>query len=555
MFMADAQGTFTMVNAAYERLCGYPAEQLIGKLRFEALHDPAELAMRREELIAPPVRNAIELAGTPFTADQGMETDWTYLRSNGSPVAVTLALTRLADHAGLTVGYVGMAFDHVSRKGVQLWHLLHHDPLTGLPNQDLLEERLETTLQRSRSTHEPVLLVLLELDNLRKLRDTLGQPAADTALKQVAARLKRLCGDNHMLGLMHNTLFGMVSSGRNTLPADFGATLLAEVSRPIPFEATMLHLSASIGVSSFPAAGSDPRALVQRALLALNAASRAGGGIMRHFDFGLQAQSVRRNHLEVLLREAVQAQRFTLAYQPQIELRSGRITRAETLLRWRHPKLGTVGPSEFVPVAEDLGLMNELGSWVLEAACQQAALFLAKFGNSPSLAINISPTQLRDRKLYGLVASALERWNVPPSCIELEITEGLLLENTRQVIDTLQNLRKLGVEIAIDDFGTGYSSFAYLAHFPVDRIKIDQALVRAISSVKNGDAIIGAIINMAHALDIKVTAEGVETAAHARRLAELGCDEAQGYWFSRPLTAQALENALTPFSWEENPPP
>ena len=382
MFMCDAQGVFTMVNPAYERITGYPAAQLIGKCRFDALHDPSEVAVRQDELSNPPVRDIVGvLPGAPLMANQGAEADWTYLRRNGSRLAVTLALTRLSDARGQTAGYVGTVFENPRRhrNGLQLWHLLHHDPLTGLPNQELLEERLGLALERAKARSEPVLLVLLELDNLRTLRDTLGQGAADAAVKQVAARLKRLCGDDHVLGLMRGSLFVMISSGRNTLSAEREAALLAEVSRPIPFTPATLHVTASVGISSYPTAGNDPRALLQRALLALNAASRSGGGTARHFDFGMQTQSVRRNHLEALLREAVEARQFSLAYQPQVDLRTGRITRAETLLRWRHPQLGAIGPAEFVPMAEDLGLMDELGEWVLDGACQQAVRLLAKF--------------------------------------------------------------------------------------------------------------------------------------------------------------------------------
>ncbi|MDX3904572.1 MAG: EAL domain-containing protein [Pigmentiphaga sp.] len=551
MFVCDAHGIFTMVNPAYERITGYSAQQLVGRRRFEDLHDPSEAAVRRIELINPPTRDVVAVQpGEPLTANQGAEADWTYIRRNGARITVTLSLARLAHADGRTAGYVGAVFDSSRRHrdGLQLWHLLHHDPLTGLPNQELLEERLGLALERAKARNEPVLLVLVELDNLRKLRDTLGQAAADAAVKQVAARLKRLCGDDHMLGLMRDSLFAMISCGHQTLSAEREAALLAEVARPIPFAPATLHLTASVGVSSYPTAGNDPRALLQRALLALTAASRSGGGTARHFDFGMQTQSVRRSHLETLLREAVDTQQFSLAFQPQVDLHSGRITRAETLLRWRHPQLGAIGPDEFVPLAEDLGLMDQIGSWVLDAACQQTVRLFSKFGRSPCMAINVSPTQLRDRKFYDMVSAALERWRLPAGCIELEITEGLLLDHSRQVVDTLHALRKLGVEVAIDDFGTGYASIAYLTRFPFNRIKIDRSLVRAISSVKNGDAIISAIIGMAHALGIKVTAEGVETAAHAGRLAELGCDEAQGFWFSRPLTAQALENALSPIA-------
>ncbi|GAA4340612.1 hypothetical protein GCM10023144_40500 [Pigmentiphaga soli] len=547
-FVCDARGIFRLVNPAYERLTGYSAAELVGCRSFESLHDPAELARRRGQLLSRPELAGTALAGGPFGADLGPDSDWIYVQRNNTRIHVSLALSQLKDTLGQPAGYVGVVFDNTrrARHEARLWYLSYHDPLTGLPNQSQLEEHLGLTIQRRRASGEPVLLTFLEIDNLRKLYDTLGQPAAEVAVRQIAQRLREACESHQMLCLVGGTQFAIVSAGTARLEPQREAALLAAASEPIDYLRTALHLTASIGSSAFPDSGDEPGTLMRRAQLALSAARTEGGNCARHFDFSMQTRSAHRLDIEVLLREALAKQQFWLAFQPQVNLATGRIMLAESLLRWRHPVRGAIGPAEFIPVAEEMGLILPIGEWVLQNACRQAARMVSKFGTAPRIAVNVSPVQFRRQDVLGVVRQALDAAALDPRHLEIEITEGVLLNDTEHAVATLSGLREMGVEIAIDDFGTGYSSLSYLTRFQVDRIKIDRSLVNAMTSVRNGDAIVSAIIAMAHALDIRVTAEGVETQAQAERLRALGCDEAQGYWFSRPLTPQALENTLAP---------
>lgn len=549
MFLCDPQGSFLLVNLAYERLTGYTSEQLCGRATIELVHEPSEFASRRGELldtllstVEPTHMKGIGAIG------YGQESEWTYVKRNQSRVNVLVALSRVKDETGMMQGYIGMVIDNTKRAQQQarLWYLSHHDELTGLPNQTWVEEHLDLAIQRRKPGDESVLLSLIELDNLRKLADTLGPSARDTAIKQLADRLRAFCDTNQTLGMIRGSQFAIVSTGIRQITHEREAALLKLISQPIDYMGTGLRLTGSVGSSAFPEAGDEAHSLTRRALLALSAARKDGGNAARHFEFSMQTQSTRRLDLEILLQEAVENQQFSLAFQPQINLKTGKISLAEALLRWQHPIKGAISPAEMIPVAEDTGLILPIGEWVIQTACKQAARILSRFGTCPRIAVNVSPIQFRKQDVLRTVQRALDLSALDPKYLEVEITEGVLLNDTDKSIETLEALRAMGVEIAIDDFGTGYSSLSYLTRFQVDRIKIDRSLVTAMSDGKQGEAIVSAIIAMAHALDIHVTAEGVETKAQADRLAALDCDEVQGYWFSRPLTSQAFETILAP---------
>ncbi len=548
LFVCNPDGIFIFVNAVFEQLTGYSADQLIGELSFESLHEPQALMSRRLEIRRPAMTTQVDSAHPLTPVGPASGTDWTYLKSDGSHVPVKLTLNRLVDEKDNTRGYVGAVFDNAgsAHEHARPWQLFYRDTLTGLPGRAWMEERLELAIERAKASGEPVLLVLIELHDLRHVRDIGGEAAVRLVVEQAARYLRNCCTKGQTLGMLQDTRFAMVCTGQTHLDAETQAALLAAASRAVQYETNILHVKASVGASAFPAAGSDVPALLQRAVMALNAARQSGGNIARHFEFDMQMQSSRRRLLETYLGTAIDASQLTLVYQPQVNLQSGHIDFAEALLRWQHPVLGAVSPAEFIPLAEELGQIDALGAWVLDEACKQAARIATKFGKSPRIGINVSPLQLRNSEFFQMVESALKLRNLPPAYLEVEITEGVLLDDTELMLDTLKRLKALGVGIAIDDFGTGYSSFSYLTRLPVNHLKIDRSLVCAMEPGSDSEPVVSAIVAMAHALSMNVTAEGVETKYQADRLRELGCDNAQGYWFSRPLSAAAFENILTP---------
>jgi diguanylate cyclase (GGDEF)-like protein/PAS domain S-box-containing protein len=543
MFICTADGTLHSVNAAFERLTGFAAEELIGRLTFESLLDPAELARRRAEL--PP----LSAVGSRY------EGEWTYVRRNGTSIRVVFALAPLAAepaHAGgVATGaarYVGIAIDmtRYAQSEARLWYVAHHDGVTRLPNQTLFTERLELTIARCQRSGNGFTVLIAELDHLRKLRDALGLHAAELVLQIVGERLRGLFPNDGTIASIGGTQFALLVNETGAAADAFAAEALGRIAESIDYAGTALNITASIGIVAYPADGADAPTLMRRAGVALSAASAVSGNAVRRFSTALEGQAARRFELEAMLREALERQQLHLVYQPQVTLANGRIAQVETLLRWNHPQRGLISPVEFVPVAEEAGLIEQIGEWVIRTACRDAGKLLRLTGTLPRVAVNVSPQQFQRHNLFETIRDALEDAALDPSYLEVEITEGVLLGDTEQALQTLHALRELGVEVAVDDFGTGYSSLAYLTRFPLNRLKIDRSFVMRMSTDPQCAALVGAIIAMAHALKLRVTAEGVETAEQAAQLEALGCDEAQGFWFSRPITIAALRNLLKP---------
>ncbi|MDE1182780.1 GGDEF domain-containing phosphodiesterase [Paraburkholderia sp.] len=539
VFTCAADGTFEEVNPAYEQLTGYPADELIGRMTFHALHDPAELTKRSGELPG----------ATTEPLHSRYEGEWFYVRSNHVRTPVMLALAPFGEGR---LRYVGIVIDmsRYAQSEARLWYVSHHDNITRLPNQNLFTERLDLTIARGRRSGSGFSVLVVELNQMRKLRDALGSNAAELVLQIAGERLRGLVPYDGTIASLGGMQFALLVDATGPAVDALADAVLARIGEPINFLDTTLNVKASIGIAGFPSDGDDAPTLMRRASVALSSMKGAGMNGVQRFSPSLERQAARRFELETMLRDAIDRDQLHLVYQPQVTLATGHIAQVETLLRWQHPSRGLISPAEFVPVAEETGMIERIGEWVMRNACRDASRILRLTGKLPRVAVNVSPQQFRRQNLLAMIESALHDAALDPSYLEVEITEGVLLGGTDEALKTLHALRDLGVEVAVDDFGTGYSSLAYLTRFPLNRLKIDRSFIVRMADDAQSAALVGAIIAMAHALKLRVTAEGVETPEQAQRLAELGCDEAQGFWFARPLNATALRNLLEPMSAE-----
>ncbi|MGH8507600.1 MAG: sensor domain-containing phosphodiesterase [Gammaproteobacteria bacterium] len=451
---------------------------------------------------------------------------------------------------GELAGFIGGCLDITERKRaeeearsreLQIHHLAYHDALTGLPNRVLLLDRLGQALAQAERDGVQIAVLYIDLDRFKTINDTLGHPAGDELLRQVASRLRtvlregdtvaRLGGDEFVILLPH------ILAARDA--AQVAAKALRAVSAPSTVLGQELNTTTSLGVSLFPKDGADAETLLKHADTALYQAKGRGRNQYQFFDALMNAQSHKRLLLENHLRRALERGELSLHYQPQINLRSNATVGVEALLRWQHPVRGMVSPDEFIPIAEETGCIAEIGEWVLRTACSQASTWQAAGLPPVRMAVNLSVRQLlRQFDLPALVGTALRDSGLAASKLDLEITESMLMADPEHAIEVLRALHGMDVQITVDDFGTGYSSLSYLKRLPLDRIKIDRSFVREIPADADDVAIVQTILAMAKQLQIGVVAEGVETLAQCRFLREQRCEEAQGYLFSQPLCAE-----------------
>ena len=430
------------------------------------------------------------------------------------------------------------------------WHEGFQDAWTQLPNVTWFQERASLKLQHARLRHRPCSVLVIEIDQMSRLRDSMGDDMLGQVLQLCGHHVRGVIGPDAILATIGGGLLACVVDGDTHEVDILIGHMLRRVSQPMQAIDRNLRLTASVGASLYlPELKVDTGELLHRARVALGAAKAAHGNQACWFRNAMQSEAVDRLELEGLLREALEQQQFSLVFQPQVNLSTGRILLMETLLRWQCPGRGSISPATFIPVAEDIGLIVPIGEWVLREACREVGrlrrMLLGKSAEVPQVAVNVSARQLLQPGLIDLVKSALDDAGLLPEHLEIEVTESVLLGDTEGALATLEGLRALGVGLAIDDFGTGYSSFSYLTQFPFDRLKIDRSLIINIDKPGKGYAIVSAIVSLAHALEMLVTAEGVETAEQAEALKSLQCDDVQGYWFSRPLAPKALERVLT----------
>ncbi|WP_420871827.1 putative bifunctional diguanylate cyclase/phosphodiesterase [Bradyrhizobium septentrionale] len=421
-------------------------------------------------------------------------------------------------------------------------YMAHYDALTDLPNRVLFRERLERALKALRPD-EQLAVMYIDVDEFKSVNDALGHQIGDELLRAIADRLRSCVGEGDVAARLGGDEFAVIQTAirDQTQTMQLLAAIYQAIRQPVDCSGHLITTDASIGIAVAPADGLDLDQLLRNADLALYGAKSDGRRTYRFFETGMDARAKARRSLELELRQAIADGSFELHYQPLLHLEDSRVSCCEALLRWRHPERGMISPADFIPVAEDTGLINDIGHWVLNTACREAV----NWPEHIHVAVNVSPIQFKSQTLALNVAAALAASGLAPSRLELEITEAVLIRDDEAALDILHQLRELGVRIALDDFGTGYSSLSYLQRFPFDKIKIDRAFIKDLAGAGASSTIVQAVVNIAAASDMTTTAEGVETEQQRNMLRVLGCTEMQGYLFSRPVPAADVRKLLS----------
>ena len=464
------------------------------------------------------------------SSDELAARTWKHVRADGTLIDLAIYSRQLVYGDQPSVLLALMDITERKRAEARLAFMAQHDALTGLPNRNLLRQHMDEIMLHTRRGAEKIAVLVLGIDNFKSVNDTLGHGIGDKLLRGVGKRLRSMLREEDTLARLNSDEFAIVQSGL-TRPEDavlLARRLLEAIGDPFLLDGHSVVIGASIGIAMAPGDGDESEKLLKHADMALSRAKNDARGTFSFFEAGMDARAQSRRKIEIDLRDAIQNDVLRPYYQPLIDLASGRITGFEALVRWPHPERGMISPAEFIPVAEETGLINGLGGLMLRRACLDAALW----PGDVRVAVNLSPLQFRVGNLLSVVMDALRQSGLPAKRLELEITETLLLEKSSQVLATLHALRSLGVRISMDDFGTGYSSLSYLRSFPFDKIKIDQSFVRDLGSNRDAQAIVRSIISLGIGLGVTITAEGVETEAELSCLRAEGCHEGQGYLFS-----------------------
>ena len=531
----DPDYVMLVANQAFSLISGYQVDELIG-------HRIKELPCWRD------ARRHFPLIKPALEEQDSWQGELVETRRNGELYPQWLQLKVVRGARGHVSHIVGFVTDlSVRRKSeVRVRHLTHFDELTGLANRLLFKERLEEAHLRVRQGSRNLALLHINLDRFKLLNDSLGHEISDQLLKKVAQRMTKALPEADTIARLSGDEFAVLFDAYSSLTslARVASRLLSKLSRPLLVDGHELVISASIGISLLPDSARDIATLVSQSNKAMRQAKHFGGGNFQFYSHSLQASTLERLQLENQLRKAIEEQQLKVFYQPKMCLATGRLNAAEALVRWDHPQLGNVPPSDFIGLAEETGLIGAIGEFVLREACRQACAWQRQGLEPIRVSVNLSVHQLRQGKLVSLVRQILEETGLAPRYLELELTESQLLDSVEHIIATFRQLHELGVKLAIDDFGTGYSSLSYLKRFPVDYVKIDQTFIRGLGGCSEDEAITKAIIAMAHSLELKVVAEGVEGEAQLAFLKAWRCDEVQGYLISRPVNASALGDLL-----------
>jgi diguanylate cyclase (GGDEF)-like protein/PAS domain S-box-containing protein len=532
----DSDFRFTSITGDFTNKAGIAVDRVLGKTRWESVIDLDQTPEGRDHIARVRAHQPFQNFEYQASDDQG-ETRWFSI--NGTP---------LFDDSGDFMGYRGTGADITARKLTEqrVYHVAQHDVLTGLPNRSLLQDRLGQAVAYASRSGFPVWVMMIDLDRFKYVNDSMGHKAGDVLLVTVAARLRSSLRDSDTVARLSGDEFVVILSEHagEPLTRDIVQRVMDAVARPVLLGTKEFMVTCSIGVAVYPCESTTADNLIEHADIAMYSAKKQGRNNFQFYTPAMNEESLERVRIETALRNALERDEFVLYYQPQVDLASGQIVGMEALIRWNHPELGMVPPNRFVPIAEETGLIVPIGAWVMRTAAAQAKAWQDAGMGRLRVAVNLSARQFGDPELIAGIEAVLADTRLAPDCFELELTESLFMSDVTPAVDLLHRMKALGVNLSIDDFGTGYSSLSYLSRFPIDVLKIDRSFVADITDDANDAAIVTSIIALAHNLKLSVIAEGVETAEQLDYLRSQGCDEMQGYFFSRPLPASEFEQLL-----------
>jgi diguanylate cyclase (GGDEF)-like protein/PAS domain S-box-containing protein len=536
----DVSGRITYLNVIAERLTGWSQEQALGHRLEEVLRivdgetrdtapNPMALAIRENQTVA-------------------LAPNCVLIRRDGVEAAIEESAAPIHDRRGEVTGAV-MVFHDVSvarAMTLKMSYLAKHDSLTDLPNRVLLNDRLAEAIALSGRRRRELAVLVLDLDRFKHINDSLGHVVGDQLLRSVARRLVTCVGSSDIVSRQGGDEFGILLwDVRRAQDAAITADkILRALREPHNIDGHELHVTASIGIVTYPSDGPDVETLMKKAEFAMYHAKDTGRDMFQFFKPKMNVLAIERQSLEDSLHHAIERQELLLYYQPKVELKTGTIIGIEALIRWNHPQRGFVTPGQFIAIAEECGFIVPIGRWVLREACRQARAWQVAGLPPTSVAINVSSVELRDPAFVPGIREILRETGLEPRYLELELTETVLMEDSRSAMQVLKDLKDIGLVLTLDDFGTGYSSLSYLKRFPIDSVKIDQSFVRDLTSEEDSSGIVIAVIGLGKSLHMRVVAEGVETREQLEILREHGCTEGQGYYFSRPVPAIELPRLL-----------
>ncbi len=532
----DRELRFTMVTGGFTEKAGVAVESLLGKTRWEYV--PALLDSEPGRAHIAQVRAHEPFANLEYQIiDQHGHTRWFCV--HGQPVF---------DDGGALLGYRGTGSDITERKLTEqrVHHVAQHDVLTGLPNRSLLQDRLGQAIAYANRSGRPMWVMLIDLDRFKFVNDSMGHKAGDVLLMTVAARLSGSLRDTDTVARLSGDEFVVILSEQHDAPLspDIVQRVMDSVAQPVMLGPKEFFVTCSIGVAVYPSEGTPADSLIEHADIAMYRAKKLGRNNFQFYTPAMNEESMERVRIESALRNALERNEFVLHYQPQVDLKTGKIVGMEALIRWKHPELGMVPPIRFIGIAEETGLIVQIGAWVMRTACAQNKTWQDAGLGKLRVAVNLSARQFGAPDLIAGLESVLADTMLDPDCLEIELTESLFMSDVTPAVELLHRIKSLGVNLSIDDFGTGFSSLSYLSRFPIDVLKIDRSFVADITSDANDAAIVTSIIGLAHNLKLAVIAEGVETLEQLDYLRSHGCDEIQGYFFSKPLPADEFEVML-----------